>query len=151
MRISNKFPIAVQTVLMIAALGTSEQITSQRISETIGVNPTIIRSVFGGLKSAGIIAVSPGPGGAKLARQPEAINLWQILLAVTPMRTDDLFKHQAYPSAHQKIGNTIFDVLKEHFDDGLQALEQQLTQVTIAQMALEMQQRLPGLPPLPKD
>lgn len=149
MRVSNKFPVAVQTVLIIAALSASEQVTSQRISDTIGVNPTIIRSIFSGLKQAGIIAVSPGPGGAKLARQPAAIDLWQILVAVEPIETDVIFKNQEYPSAHQKIGSNIFDLLKGHFDDGLQALAGELRQVTVAQLATELRQRLPELPPLP--
>lgn len=149
MRISTRFPLAVQTVMIIAALSETQKINSDIIAESTGVNAVIIRNIFKSLKQANMILVSPGPGGAKLAQNPDNITLWDIFAAVEPMDTENIFKSYEQSSEHSKIGGNIYELLKDHLDDGITALKTELSKVTITTMGIELQGRMPELPPIP--
>ncbi|MFD0896836.1 RrF2 family transcriptional regulator [Loigolactobacillus binensis] len=149
MRFSTRFPIAVHTVMIIAALSNDRKINSDIISESMGVNAVTIRNVFKSLKQANMILVSPGPGGTTLARRPDDITLWEIFSAVEPIDTNDIFRFNKQPDEHSKIGGNIYGILRTHLDDGINALEEELSKVTISMMVDELRERMPDLPPLP--
>lgn len=149
MRISTKFPVAVHTIMIIAALSETRKINSDIIAESTGVNAVIIRNIFKSLKQAEMILVSPGPGGTRLARGPETITLWDIFAAVEPMQTEDIFKFHTHPSEQCPIGSNIYGLLKMHLDDGVTALKNELSKTTIRMMVDELRGRMPELPPLP--
>ena len=149
MRISTRFPLAVQTIMIIAALSETQKINSDVIAESTGVNAVIIRNIFKSLKQANMILVSPGPGGAKLARSPDSITLWDIFSAVEPLDAESIFKSYEQSSEHSQIGGNIYDLLKYHLDDGLTALKTELSKVTITTMGTELRGRMPELPPIP--
>lgn len=151
MRASTKFPVAVHTVMIIAALSDERKINSEMIAESTGVNAVIIRNIFQSLKRAGIIRVSPGPGGTTLARSPDAITLWDILSAVEPMETEDVFRFHKHPAEHCLIGGNIYGLLKGHLEDAVEALVKELSGVTIAMLVDELRGVLPQLPPLPQN
>lgn len=150
MRISTKFPVAVHTIMMIAAFGETQKINSDIIAESTGVNAVIIRNIFKSLKQADMILVSPGPGGIKLAQSPEKITLWDILVAVEPMQTEDIFNFHKQPSKHCPVGSNIYGLLKTHLDDGVTALKDELSSVTILMMVEELRNEVPDLAPLPE-
>ena len=150
MRISTKFPIAVQILMIIAALSHDRKINSDLISESIGVNAVIIRNIFKSLKHAKMISVSPGPGGTILARSPHDISLWEIFSAVESVRTDGIFTSNAFPDKHSRIGENIYGILRIHLDDGVRAMREELSKTTIATMVEELRGRMPDLPPLPE-
>ena len=149
MRISTKFPVAVHTMMIIAALSDKRKINSEIISESTGVNAVIIRNIFMSLKQANMILVSPGPGGTTLARNPDSITLWDILAAVEPIETEGIFKFHQNASEHSLIGSNIYGLLKGHLDDALDALKTELSQVTISMLVDELRNLMPELPPLP--
>ena len=150
LRISTKFPVAVHTVMIIAALSEKQKINSDIISESTGVNAVIIRNIFKSLKQAGMIVSSPGPGGTTLARNPDGITLWDIFEAVELVETEDIFKFHELPSEHYQIGSNIYSLLKTHLDDAVGALKNDLSRVTISMLVDELRTRMPELPPLPK-
>ena len=149
MRVSQKFPVAVHTIMIVAAMSSVRKINSDVISESTGVNAVIIRNIFQSLKQANIIRVSPGPGGTTLARSPDDITLWDIFSSVEPMNTDDIFKFHKQPDEHCLIGGNIYGLLKHHLDDSICALREELSKVTIAMMVDELRGIMPELPPLP--
>ena len=148
MRVSTKFPVAVHTIMIIAAMSSIRKINSDIISESTGVNAVIIRNIFKSLKQANIILVSPGPGGTKLARNPKDITLWDIFSAVEPIYTDDIFKFYKQPDEYCLIGGNIYSILKHHLDDSINALKEELSKVTIAMLVDELRNIMPELPPL---
>ncbi|ULQ58513.1 Rrf2 family transcriptional regulator [Brucepastera parasyntrophica] len=150
MRVSTKFPVAVHTMIIIAALSDMRKINSDIIAESTGVNAVTIRNIFTALKQADMILVSPGPGGARLARSPDSITLWDIFIAVEPMNTEDLFPIHQNPSDHCPVGGNIYGLLKTHLDDAVDALKNKLSGTTIAMMVDELRDLLPELPPLPE-
>ncbi|MDL2206886.1 Rrf2 family transcriptional regulator [Eubacteriales bacterium OttesenSCG-928-N13] len=148
MRVSTKFPVAVHTMMIIAALGETRKINSDVLSENIGVNAVIIRGIFKSLKQAKMISVSPGPGGTRLARNPDDITLWDIFSAVEQVEMEDVFAFHEHPTGHDLIGSNIYGLLKTHLTDGVAALRKELSGITIAMLVDELRERMPELPPL---
>jgi Predicted transcriptional regulator len=149
MRISTKFPVAVHTVMMIAAFSDKQKINSEMISESTGVNAVIIRNIFTLLKLADIILVSPGPGGAFLARNADCITLWDIFKAVESTESENFFKFHQNSSEHCPVGGNIYGLLKNHLDDAVNAMKAELSRVTISKLVDELRSQIPDLPPLP--
>ena len=149
MRISSRFPVAVQIMMIITALSGTRKINSKTLSEGIGVNAVIIRNIFKDLKQANMISVSPGPGGATLARAPETISLWEILIAVEQMDTDDVFRLTKQPDEHHQIARNIYGLLGAHLDTSIDAMKSELSKISLLTMAEELHDCMPELPPLP--
>lgn len=138
MRISTKFPVAVHSLMMIAALSDKQKINSEIISKSTGVNAVIIRNIFKSLKQANLILVSPGPGGTKLARKPDDITLWDIIAAVEQVETEDIFMFHNNVSEHCPIGGNIYGLLKTHLDDAIDASKNEFSKVTLSMMLDEL-------------
>lgn len=79
-------------MMLISAFGEIKKINSNFISKSTGINAVIIRNFFIQLKNAGLILVSPGPRGAKLAKTPKQVNLWGIYVDVEASETKEIFK-----------------------------------------------------------
>lgn len=82
MKISSTYTVALQ-LLMICKQYENEKITSGFISRRIGADAAIIRRVMVDLKNNGYIESKPGPGGTKLLKDLNDINLYDIYKAVT--------------------------------------------------------------------
>lgn len=145
MRISTKFPVAVHSLIMIAALSNRKKINSEAISESTGVNAVIIRNIFKSLKQANLISVSPGPGSAALARNPDDITLWDVLTAVEQTETQDVFKFHKNVSEHCPVGSNIYGLLKTHLDNAVDAAKREFSKVTLAMLLNELFQSMPDL------
>ncbi len=69
--------------------------TSAQIAGHAGTNPVVVRRVLGKLRDAGLLTAEKGhSGGWRLARQPDAITLADVYLAldesiVAPARAED--------------------------------------------------------------
>ena len=82
MKISSTYTVALQ-LLMICKQYEDEKITSGFISRRIGADAAIIRRVMVDLKSNGYIESKPGPGGTRLLKDLNDINLYDIYKAAT--------------------------------------------------------------------
>lgn len=82
MKISSTYTVALQ-LLMICKQYENKKITSGFISRRIGADAAIIRRVMVDLKNNGYIESKPGPGGTKLLKDLNDINLYDIYKAVT--------------------------------------------------------------------
>jgi Rrf2 family protein len=149
MRTSTRFPTAVHTLMMITAFTDQRKVNSDFISESTGVNPVIIRNIFSQLKKAGLITVSPGPGGTTLTKKPEQITLWDIFTAVETKKTEDIFRFHGNVSPNCPIGSNVHELLYAHLDDAVEALKRELSSVTIADLIKELKQKVPDLPEHP--
>lgn len=145
MRISTRFPVAVHSLIMIAALSEKQKVNSDIISGSTGVNAVIIRNIFISLKKSGLILVSPGPGGVTLARDPDEITLWDVLSAVENVGTEDVFKIHKNVSEQCPIGGNIYGLLKTHLDDAIDAAKNEFSKVTLSMMLDELYGIMPDL------
>ena len=149
MRASTRFPLAVHTLMIISAFSDQRKINSHIVSQSTGVNAVIIRNIFAQLKKAGLISVSPGPGGATLAKKPTQITLLDIFNAVEAKKTESIFRFHGNPSPHCPIGSNIHELLYSHLDNAVSALKKELYNVTIVDLMNELHRSVPELQPPP--
>ena len=67
MRITSKCSIAIHCLLFIHEYGEHKKVTSGLLALSTGCNPVVIRNIISKLKQGGILTISPGAGGARLA------------------------------------------------------------------------------------
>ena len=133
MRFSTRLPIATHILLCLAVLGDTQKFTSNVLVGSAGVNPVVVRNVLSQLKAAGLVTVEPGVGGASLAATPEEITLLDVLHAVE--EDAPLFHFHENPNPECPIGGNINDVLEPRLDEAAAAMEANLANVTLAQLA----------------
>ncbi|MRX79369.1 Rrf2 family transcriptional regulator [Enorma shizhengliae] len=141
MQISSRFTIAVHTLLCIARFSGSQKMTSAFIAGSVNVNPVVIRRTLGQLKEAGIVLVEAGVGGATLARPAERITLLDVYRAVDCVQ-GDLFSFHANPNPECPVGRNVHAVLDSEVAAAQHALEQRLSETTIADLDAEVELQL---------
>ncbi len=139
MQFSFRMPVAVQILLCIAMFDGVFKTTSTFLASSVNVNPVIIRKNLGMLKTAGLVDVAPGVGGAKLRREPREITLKDVFRAVE--EDEDLFHLQENPNPKCPVGRNIHQVLggrlhvvKEHMLDDF-------AQITLADLLEDIARR----------
>jgi DNA-binding IscR family transcriptional regulator len=81
--IATRFAVATHILLLLSdPEGGAAPVTSVRLAASVDTNPVVVRRIIGKLGRAGLIRTRLGPGGAGLARAPEAISLADIWDAV---------------------------------------------------------------------
>lgn len=142
MKMSTKFPMSVHILMIIAAFGETKKINSDNLSQTVGANAVTIRNIFLQLKEANMISTSPGPSGVKLARSAEDISLWDVFLAVELEDENQFFRFHEQIDLTCPIGSNMLGILSSHLDDGVGAMREQLSKITIATLLDETKERL---------
>ncbi len=137
MQMSSRFPVAVQILIMIAWTPEEYKLTSEVIAQSVRTNPVMIRRIMGYLKKSGLVSVSPGKRGIKLARNPNEITLLDVYQAVEINGNDSLFGLHPNPNPRCPIGSRINDVLAAPLDAAQKALEDSLAGVTIDDLRAE--------------
>lgn len=83
MKLGDGVEQAIHSVTMLAGLSGGGVLSAAALAEFHGVSPTYLLKHLQALSGAGIVATVPGPrGGYRLAREPAAISLLDIVLAV---------------------------------------------------------------------
>ena len=122
MKISSRFTIAVHTLLCILEFK-DEKMTSSLISDSVNVNPVIIRNILIQLQKADIITVKRGTGGISLNRKIENINLLGIFNAVESLDDNKLFSFHEHPNKKCPVGSRINDIKKTTLKDIYKSLK----------------------------
>lgn len=79
-----KCSVAVHCLIFMHEAKDKAKVTSALLAQSTGCNPVIIRNTLSSLKKAGLIDVKSGTGGAKLAKDPKEISLYDIYHALEP-------------------------------------------------------------------
>ena len=140
MQFSSRLPIATHILLAIALFGDEQKFTSNVLAGSTGVNPVIIRNTLGMLKAAGLVSVEPGVGGATLTKEPSEITLLDVFRAVE--EDEDLFRFHEHPSPDCPVGSNIHVVLGSRLHDTSSAMEAQLAETTIQDLADDTNKRI---------
>jgi len=134
MQANSRFAVAIH-VLALARVARGDAlgmpVTSEQMAESVNTNPVVIRRILGALREAGLVASQSGPGGGwRLLRRPDDISLRDVYKAV---EAEPLFAlPRREPSAGCAIGKQLPAVLERCFRNAEAALEEQLDQVTLA-------------------
>lgn len=134
MRLSSRFPVAVQMLVISAWCPEEVKITSDLLAFSVNTNPALIRRIMGYLKKAELITVSPGTGGIIFTRPAEEITLLDVYQAVELTEENALFGLHQNQNLRCPIGSSINDVIGPHLQNAREALEKSLEKVTIAQI-----------------
>ena len=134
MKITSRFTVAVHTLLVINTFQDKVKTTSEFIASSVNVNPVVIRRTMQSLKAAGMIDVKAGSGGARLARRPEDIPLFDVYSAVDSVE-GDLFHFHENPNPACPVGRNIHAVLDVKLQEAQAALENRLKKTTLADLA----------------
>ena len=134
MKITSRFTVAVHTLLVINTFQDKVKTTSEFIASSVNVNPVVIRRTMQSLKAAGMIDVKAGSGGARLARRPEDITLFDVYSAVDSVE-GDLFHFHDIPTPACPVGRSNHAVLDVKLQEAQAALENRLKKTTLADLA----------------
>ena len=143
MQISSRFTIATHMLIIIALRGKESKVTSDFLAASVGVNPVIIRKTLSQLKKAGLISVARGTGGAEIIKDLEDISLLDVYQAVECLgNTGQLFSFHDNPNPACPVGANIHGVLDEKLQKIQLAMEQELSQTSLAQVVADAEARI---------
>ena len=145
MQISSRFTIATHMLIIIALKGKESKVTSDFLASSVGVNPVIIRKTLSQLKKAELISVARGTGGAEIIKDLEDINLLDVYQAVECLgKKGQLFSFHDNPNPDCPVGANIHRVLDEKLDKIQEAMEEELSQTSLARVVADAESRIEG-------
>jgi len=129
MAMSTKLSVAIH-ILSLIEMGPPAQVTSDYIAASVNTNPVVVRRLMSQLKKAGLIHSKRGSSENYLLKSPSAISLYDIYAAVELDR--DIFNVHQDPNPNCAVGAHIQAVLEADFAKVQQAMEQELQQLSLA-------------------
>ena len=142
MQISSRFTIALHIFACIDTFEDRYKITSEFLASSIQVNPVIIRKLLSQLRSAGLLEVQRGSGGASIAKAPEEITLLDIFRAVECVEGGELFHFHENPNPACPVGSSIHAVLDGRLEQIQSAMEREMEGITLAEVLGDMRARV---------
>lgn len=139
MQISSRFTIAIHILACIDTFEKDYKITSDFLASSVNVNPVIIRKILSQLKSAKIVDVQRGSGGASIIRPVEEITFLDIYNAVECIENGELFHFHENPNLKCPVGRNIHNVLDNKLLQVQNALEKELKKITLADVIKDTQ------------
>lgn len=137
MQISSRFTLAVHIFACIDIFQDQFKVTSDFLAASTNVNPVIIRKILGQLKSAGLVEVARGTGGASIPRPLKEITFLEIYRAVECVNQEGLFHFHENPNPDCPVGRNIHHILDSKLEQVQGAMERELASVTLADVAAD--------------
>lgn len=110
-----KFSSAIHMLILISEAETP--VSSEKIAESVGTNPSYIRKIAGLLKKAGMIESSQGRSGFSLTLNADELTLYQIFCAVEETNEIHLFDIHRNPNDKCVVGRYIQPTLTDMFGE----------------------------------
>ena len=139
MQISSRFTIAIHILACIDTFEKDYKITSDFLASSVNVNPVIIRKILSQLKSAKIVDVQRGSGGASIIKPVEEITFLDIYNAVECIENGELFHFHENPNLKCPVGRNIHNILDNKLLQVQNALEKELKKITLADVIKDTQ------------
>ena len=133
---STRFVVSVH-ILVNLAVGDGAPVRSENLAYSANTSPTVIRGLLVRMNDAGLTKSQLGSGGgALLARPAERITLLDVYEAV---EDTELFSvHREKPCKDCAIGGNIIEAIQPILDRARRAMEQEMGNATIAQLAADV-------------
>lgn len=131
MQISSRFTIAIHVLICIDTFKNDRKVTSEFLASSVNVNPVVIRRLLQQLKSAGIVSVIRGAGGAEIAKPLNEITLLDVYNAVECVEDGNLFHFHENPNKLCPVGRNIHAILDTKLDEIQNAMEKEMESVSL--------------------
>lgn len=138
MKITSRFTVAVHTLLCIHTFQPEFKTTSDFIASSVNVNPVIIRRTLGQLKTAGLVKVARGTGGAMLAKDLHSITLLDVYQAVESIE-GNIFNFHNDPNPNCPVGRNVHAILDDHLQAAQKALEDSLSLTNLSDLVVNLE------------
>jgi Rrf2 family protein len=127
---SSRFAVGVHLLTALAA-NPGKVLRSEDVADSANTNPVVVRRLFSLMTAAGLIRARLGPGGGfELARPASDVSLRDVFAV---LERGELFtEHRSPPKASCPIGAAILPVLREATAPAVDALQEELSRTTIA-------------------
>lgn len=142
MQISSRFTTAVHVLICIEVFKNDRKVTSDFLASSVNANPVVIRRLLQQLKTAGIVRVARGTGGADTARPIDQITLLDIYNAVECVDDGELFHFHEHPNPYCPVGKNIHAVLDMRLERIQRAMEDEMKAVTLRDILTDTQRRI---------
>ncbi|MGN1319085.1 MAG: Rrf2 family transcriptional regulator [Lachnospirales bacterium] len=142
MQISSRFTIAIHILACIEKFKNDYKVTSDFLSGSINVNPVIIRRILQQLKSAEIVKVARGSGGAEIEKPLDKITLLDIYNAVECIENGNLFQFHKNPNENCPVGRNIHKALDDKLCNIQNAMEKEMAKITMADIISEINKNI---------
>lgn len=139
MQISSRFTIAIHMFACINTFEKERKVTSDFLASSVEVNPVVIRRILVQLKTAELVHVQRGTGGATIARPLEEITFLDIYKAVECVEDGELFHFHENPNIECPVGRNIHNVLDEKLERVQKAMEREMESITLADIVSDME------------
>ncbi len=112
--------------------------SSEMIANSVNTHPVMIRKIMGMLKKSGLVNVTHGKAGAKLAQNLSEITLFDVYKAVNAVNDNNLFNIQEKPNPDCPVGKNLQVTIEPIFSLAQRALEKVLEQVTLQDIVADL-------------
>lgn len=138
MQTSSRLSTATHMMILMYLLGEEHKLTSESMARSIQVNPVMVRRLLGMLKEAGLVAVTPGKGGARALRPAEEVTLWDLYTAVEAGEEASLFGFHDCARSRCPVAKNMHNVLDKHLTAAQNALKTELERVRLSEVCTDM-------------
>lgn len=138
MQISSRFTIALHMLACMDTFKDDYKVTSDFLAGSVEVNPVIIRKLLSQLKTAGLIDVKRGSGGATIAKPLEEITFLDVYRAVECVENGVLFHFHENPNPACPVGRNIHKILDGRLMQIQNAMEERMAAMTLADIKTDL-------------
>ena len=142
MQISSRFTVALHIFACVDTFKETHKLTSDFLSQSINVNPVIIRNILTQLKNAGLISVARGTGGVDTTRALSEISFYDVYLAIEPLENGELFHFHESPNPNCPVGRNIHTLLDQKLYAIQASMENEMKKYTLADLKNELKNLL---------
>ncbi len=142
MQISSRFTLAVHILICIDTFKDDCKTTSDFLAGSTNVNPVIVRKILSQLKSAGLVNVARGSGGASITKPLGEITFLDIYKAVDCVNKGELFHFHEAPNEKCPVGRNIHAILDDKLLQVQNALERELKSITLEDVKSDLKRYL---------
>ncbi len=135
MQITSKFTIAVHIIAATEYFGKDIAVTSSFLAGSTGANPVIVRNVMSDLKKAGILSISQGKSGIRVARPLDRITFYDIYKATDCVDDSGLFHFHENPNIKCPVGRNIHKAMSGRLRQVQASMEEELRGITVADVS----------------
>lgn len=129
MKISTRFSDSIHILAFINIYHGKIPLTSNNIASSIGTSPVVVRRLMSQLKKAGLLNTVHGAAEPSLAKEPAAISLYDVFLAVED--NTHLFTIDRKTNPECIVGGNIQETLTEVYHQAEVAAEAKLVRTSL--------------------